>query len=199
MILIANPTSVPNEINLIHQLFKEGLQLFHVRKTDFSVAEMKAFLTEIKSDYRQNLVLHSHHQLAVEFGIHRLHFTEKKRNGTCEENLQKWKQKKFTLSTSIHKMDDFEKLSDVFDYAFFGPVFESISKPNYSSDIDFENELKQRTNNKTALIAVGGITSQRIKITLKYGFDDVALLGTIWNSNHPIENFKLCQQIALSY
>lgn len=199
MIVISNPTPIKNEINLIHQLFKEGLQLFHLRKKDFSVEEMKAFLSEIKSDYRQNLVLHSHHQLAVEFGIHRLHFTEKKRNETCEENFEKWKQKGFTLSTSIHKMADFEKLSTAFDYAFFGPVFESISKPNYSSDIDFENELKQRTNNKTALIAVGGITSQRIKITLKYGFDDVALLGTIWNSNHPIENFKLCQQIALSY
>ncbi|MBC7748764.1 MAG: thiamine phosphate synthase [Methylotenera sp.] len=199
MIIISNPTSIKNEINLIHQLFKEGLQLFHLRKPDFSIAEMKAFISEIKSDYRRNLVLNSHHQLAVQFGIDRLHFTEKKRNETCEENLEKWKQKRFTLSTSIHKMPDFEKLSDVFDYAFFGPVFESISKPNYSSDIDFENELKQRTNNKTALIAIGGITSQRIKITLKYGFDDVALLGTIWNSNHQIENFKLCQQIALSY
>lgn len=199
MILIANPTSIKNEINLIHQLFKEGLQLFHVRKPDFTALEMKNFITAIGPEFSNQLSLHSHHQLAVEFGINRLHFTEKKRNQTSEKNLKKWKQKRFTLSTSIHKMADFEKLSTVFDSAYFGPVFESISKPNYSSDIDFENELKQRTNNKTALIAVGGITSQRIKITLKYGFDDVALLGTIWNSNHPIENFKLCQQIALSY
>jgi thiamine-phosphate pyrophosphorylase len=175
------------------------MELFHIRKPDFSVAEMKAFLFEIKSDYRQNLVLHSHHQLAVEFGIHRIHFTEKKRNETSEESLKKWKENRFTLSTSIHKMADFEKLSAVFDYAFFGPVFESISKTNYMSDIDFEKELKQRNNIKTALIAVGGITSERIKIALKYGFDDVALLGTIWNSNNPIENYKLCQQIALSY
>jgi thiamine-phosphate pyrophosphorylase len=199
MIVISNPTPIENEINLIYQLFKEGLQLFHVRKPDFSTAEMKAFLSEIKSDYRQNLVLHSHHQLAVEFGIHRIHFTERKRNETFEESLEKWKSNRFTLSTSIHKMVDFEKLSAVFDYAFFGPVFESISKPNYISDIDFEKELKQRNNNKTALIALGGITSERIKTALKYGFDDVALLGTIWNSNNPIENYKLCQQIALSY
>jgi thiamine-phosphate pyrophosphorylase len=199
MILISNSIPIENEINLIHQFFKEGLQLFHVRKPDFSTAEMKAFLSEIKSDYRQNLVLHSHHQLAVAFGIHRIHFTEKKRNETLEESLKKWKQKGFTLSTSIHKMVNFEKLSDVFDYAFFGPVLESISKPNYSSDIDFEKELKQRNNNKTALIAIGGITSDKIKTTLKYGFDDVALLGTIWNSNNSVENFKLCQQIVLSY
>jgi thiamine-phosphate pyrophosphorylase len=199
MIVISSPASIENEINLIHQLFKEGLLLFHVRKPDLSAAEMRAFLSEIKSDYRQNLVLHSHHQLAVEFGIHRIHFTEKKRNETFEESLEKWKGREFKLSTSIHNMVDFEKLSNVFDYAFFGPVFESISKPNYISDIDFRMELKRRKNNKTALTAVGGITSERIKTALEYGFDDVALLGTIWNSNNPIENFKLCQQIDLSY
>ncbi|MFV5698235.1 thiamine phosphate synthase [Flavobacterium sp. ZT3R17] len=199
MIVISNPTPIENEINLIHQLFKEGLQLFHVRKPDFSTAEIKAFLSEIKSDYRQNLVLHSHHQLASAFGIHRIHFTEKKRNETPEESFKKWKGNRFTLTTSVHSMTDFEELSNVYDYAFFGPVFESISKPNYISNIDFEKELKQRNNNKTALIAVGGITSERIKTALKYGFEDVALLGTIWNSNNPIENFKLCQQTALSY
>jgi thiamine-phosphate pyrophosphorylase len=199
MIVISNPTPIENEINLIHQLFKEGLQLFHVRKPDFSTAEMEVFLSEIKSDYRQNLVLHSHHQLAVEFEINRIHFTEKMRVETSEESLKEWKERGFKLSTSIHSMTDFEKLSDAFDYAFFGPVFESISKPNYISNIDFRMELKQRKNNKTALIALGGITSNKIKTALGYGLEDVALLGTIWNSNNPIENYKLCQQIALSY
>jgi thiamine-phosphate pyrophosphorylase len=138
--------------------------------------------------------LHSHHQLAEAFGINRIHFTEKNemKHRILFEGLEKT-----SFSTSIHSMSDFEKLSNVFDYAFFGPVFESISKP-YVSDIDFEKELKQRNNNKTELIALGGITSERIKTALNYGFDDVAL-GTIWNSNNPIENYKLCQQIALSY
>jgi thiamine-phosphate pyrophosphorylase len=199
MIVITNPIPIPNEIDTIHSLFEDGLELLHVRKPDFSTAEMKAFLSEIKSDYRQNLVLHSHHQLTLEFEINRIHFTEKMRAETSEESLKEWKERGFKLSTSIHKMVDFEKLSDVFDYAFFGPVFESISKPKYSSNIDFRMELKQRNNNKTALIALGGITSERIKTALKYGFDDVALLGTIWNSNNPIENYKLCQKIALSY
>lgn len=92
-------------------------------------------------------------------------------------------------------MSDFEELSSVFDYAFFGPVFESISKPNYVSNLDFKKELEQRKNNKTALIALGGITSENIKTALAFGFDDVALLGSIWNNNHSIENFKLCHDL----
>ena len=199
MLVITNPVPIPNEIDTIHSLFENGLELLHVRKPDFSKEEMKSFLSEIKSGYRQQLVLHSHHQLATEFGINRIHFTEKTRMEMTDESLKNWKEKGFILSTSIHKMDAFEALSDVFDYTFFGPVFESISKPDYHSNIDFKNELEHRTNNKTALIALGGITSNKIKTVLEYGFDDVALLGTIWNSNNPRENFKLCQQTDLSY
>jgi thiamine-phosphate pyrophosphorylase len=198
MIVITNPIAITNEINTIHSLFENGLELLHIRKPEFTELEMKNFITAIGREFSNQLSLHSHHLLAEEYGIHRIHFTEEIRNKISEEKLKYWKEKNFHLSTSIHKMVDFEKLSDVFDYAFFGPVFESISKPNYISDIDFEKELKQRNNKKTPLIAVGGITSERIKTALKYGFEDVALLGIIWDSNNPIENFKLCQQIALS-
>ncbi|MFV8368458.1 thiamine phosphate synthase [Flavobacterium sp. LB2R40] len=199
MIVITNPIPIRNEISTIHSLFDNGLELLHIRKPKFCTAEMKAFISEIKSDYRKNLVLNSHHQLASTSGIHRIHFTEKRRIETSEESLKKWKEKGFSLSTSVHNMADFEQLSTVFDYALFGPVFESISKTKYASAIDFKKELEHRKNNTTALIAIGGITSERIKTALVYGFDAVALLGTIWNSKHPVKNFKLCQKTDLTY
>lgn len=199
MVVISNPTPIENEINIIHQLFEEGLSLFHVKKPDYSEEEMKSFLSKIEMGSRSKLVLHKFHHLAEEFGIHRIHFMEKIRTETSEESFKKWKEKGYKLTTSVHSMTVFNKLSNSFDYAFFGPIFESISKPNYASDLDFKMELKNRENNKTALIALGGIKSKRIKTVLEYGFDDVALLGTIWNSNNSIENFKACQQIAHLY
>lgn len=199
MIVISNPVFIKNEIKLIHSFFEEGLMSFHIRKPHFSQEEMKTYLSEIGLEYTDRLVLHSQHQLAKEFGIDRIHFTEKMRAETAEESLKKWKERAFKLSTSIHSMTDFEKLSNAFDYAFFGPVFESISKPNYVSHLDYKTALEKRKNNTIALIALGGITPNKVKIALEYGFDDVALLGTIWNSVNPIENFKLCQQIAHLY
>ncbi|CAH0337043.1 Thiamine-phosphate synthase [Flavobacterium sp. CECT 9288] len=195
MIVISNPTLIANEIHTIHALIENGLELLHIRKPDFSETEMKTFVSKIKTAFRHQLALHSHHQLALELGINRIHFTEKTRIETPEEQLKKWKKSGYILSTSIHKMSDFEALSSVFDYAFFGPVFESISKPNYVSNLDFKKELEQRKNNTTALIAIGGITSENIKTALTFGFDDVALLGNIWNNNLSIENFKLCHDL----
>lgn len=49
------------------------------------------------------------------------------------------------------------------------------------------------------MVALGGIDSNNIQKTLENGFDDAALLGTIWNNENPLKEFKLCQQIALSY
>jgi thiamine-phosphate pyrophosphorylase len=59
-------------------------------KPDFSEEEMNTFVTEIRLEYRNRLVLHSHHHLAKALVIHRIHFTENNRNAVTKtiRNLQ---------------------------------------------------------------------------------------------------------------
>lgn len=199
MIVITNPTPITDEIQITHSLFEEGLELLHVRKPDFSEAEIKTFLLQIKSDFRAKMVLHSHHQLAEKFGINRIHFSEKKRKETTKLQLEELKIKGFRLSTSVHSIEKFNDLDTLFEYAFLSPVFPSISKENYQPEADLFKAIKKRTNFKTKLISLGGIEAGNINQAYKAGIDGVALLGTIWNQNNPIENFKLCQQIVHSY
>lgn len=188
MIVITNPTAVTNEIDIIHSLFENGLKLLHIRKPDYSEAEMVSFLTSIGSDFRDQLVLHSHHHLANSFGINRLH---------NPKNLKEIVNSIF--STSTHSIDEFNTLENNYSYAFLSPVYPSISKEGYQSEIDLCESVKERTNFETTLIALGGILAENISETLKIGFDDVALLGSIWNNTNPLENFKLCQQIVHSF
>jgi thiamine-phosphate pyrophosphorylase len=194
MIVITNPSAIANEIGIIDSLFEEGLSLLHIRKPAFTVIEMTQFIDQIKPEYRDRLVIHHHHQLAEDFGINRIHFSEKeRRNGSLVYSERK------TFSTSTHSIEDFNSLENDFDYAFLSPVFTSISKENYHPKINLFEALKSRTNYNTKVIALGGIDSENIKTALENGFDDVALLGSIWNNENPIKEFKLCQQIALSY
>ncbi len=199
MIILSNPTVLANEINLIHSLFEEGMELFHVRKPEFSEEGMVDFVLSIGLEYRNKLVLHSHHHLAEGFGIKRLHLTETKRKEISKFQLEEYKDKGIHLSTSTHSITAFNALSEDFDYAFLSPVFPSISKENYVSKTDLFEEIKKRTNFETELVALGGIEAKNTKETIASGFDNVALLGTIWNSNKPIENFKSCQQIVHSF
>ncbi|PZX93986.1 thiamine phosphate synthase [Flavobacterium aquariorum] len=203
MIVITNPIPIANEIDTIHSLFESGLELLHVRKPYFSAVEMRSFLSEIKSDLREQLVLHNHRHLASAFGINRIHFSESERKKTItlfgKFPFETYKTKGFHLSTSVHSMDDFNTLDSVFKYAFLGPIFPSISKENYSSKTDLFDAVKNRFNYSTKLIALGGIESKNTGKTLQNGFDNIALLGTIWSQNNPIENFKSCQKIVQSY
>jgi len=204
MIVFSNPTPIKNEINLIHSLFAEDLELFHIRKPEFSEQDMIEFLSQISLEYRNRLVLHQHHQLAEAFGINRIHFIRKERiqildNPISTEDSGSNSDK--VKSTSVHSITTFNaaNFSSHFDYAFLSPVFPSISKPGYVPTSKILESIKERTNFKTKLIALGGVTPETIKSALENGFDDVALLGTIWTSTNPVENFKLCQQAALSH
>ncbi|KAF2512517.1 thiamine phosphate synthase [Flavobacterium foetidum] len=202
MIVITNPFAVVNEIKTIHSLLEEGLPLLHIRKADFSELEIAQFIHQIKLEFREQLVLHNHHKLAEDFGIHRFHFSEKerKRNHDFPARFPKpCRYKNESKSTSTHSIEDFNLLKNDFDYAFLSPVFQSISKENYHPETDFFEEIKKRTNQQTKLIALGGIDAENIQKTLENGFDDVALLGSIWKNENPLKQFKLCQKSVLSY
>ncbi|WP_281309630.1 thiamine phosphate synthase [Flavobacterium flavigenum] len=193
MIVITNPSAIANEISIIDSLFEEGLSLLHIRKLGFSEVETAKFIHQINHKHRKNLVLHNHHEIAADFGINRIHFSETERKKMNFTGLSD-----FALSTSTHSIQDFNALENIFEYAFLSPVFPSISKENYNPKTNLFEDIKQRKNFNTKMVALGGIYSDNIEKILQNGFDDVALLGTIWNSQDAIKNFKLCQKIVLS-
>ena len=195
MIVITNPFFIKDEIQILHSLLEEGLSLLHIRKPDFSEVEMAKFIHQIKLEFRTNLVLHSHHQLAKDLGIERFHFSEKDR----KEFPARFPKPCRYNSTSTHSIEDFNSLETKFNYAFLSPVFKSISKENYSPEKDLFEEIKSRKNHKTKMVALGGIDSENIQKTFENGFDDVALLGSIWKNENPLKQFKLCQKIVHSY
>lgn len=199
MIVITHPTAVANEINTIHSLFEHGLELLHIRKPEFSAIEMEKFVKAIGLEFRNKLVVHHHHHLAEDLGIIRLHLSEKERKEISTEKLYEYNERRIRLSTSTHSIEGFNHLRLFFQYAFLSPVFPSISKSNYQSETNLFEDIKNRSNFSTQLVALGGISSENIDKTIKAGFDDIALLGTIWNTENSIQNFKLCQQIALSF
>ena len=195
MIVITNPFFIEDETQILHSLLEEGLYSLHIRKPDFSEVEMAKFIHQIKLEFRTNLVLHSHHQLAEDLGIERFHFSEKDR----KEFPARFPKPCRYNSTSTHSIEDFNSLETKFNYAFLSPVFKSISKENYSPEKDLFKEIKSRKNHKTKMVALGGIDSGNIQKAFENGFDDVALLGTIWKNENPLKQFKLCQKIVHSY
>ncbi len=190
MIVISNPTPVSNEIILVQNLFLQGLQKFHLRKPFFTKNETASWISKIGLEHHSKIVLHQHFELTADFNIPQIHLKESDR-----ENFDLSRYQNLKISTSVHNIDTFNNLSQTYCYAFLSPIFPSFSKPEYRSDISWKEALKKRTNFQTKLIALGGIDATTVPLIQEFGFDDYALLGTIWLQKDGLKNFELCQRL----
>ena len=179
LIVISNPDFIQEEAEIINGLFVAGLECLHLRKPDSTEKEMRELIEKINPVFYNRLSLHQHHILTKHFGIFRLHYTENDRHQKSEEKLQKLKEEGYKLSTSIHNLEQVNLLSPYFDYTFFSPVFDSISKSDYKSNLPqnffLSDELK-----KIPIIGLGGIDIENIQEVKKMNFDGAAVLGTLW-------------------
>lgn len=190
MIVITSETLVHKEVDIIIELFKEGLDVLHVRKPGISQDQLDAYLQGIDEMYRSQICLHQWHSLAESLGINRFHYKD------GAQSLYQKKNSATILSTSTHSMETFNALPNECSYAFLSPVFESISKVGYKPKVNMVKALKQRSNFKTRLVALGGIDSDNIAHLLESGYNDVALSGAIWNSSEPIKKFIKCMNFV---
>lgn len=171
---------------VINELFRTGLDLFHIRKYEADEQELKHLIGEIDPEFHEKLVLNHHHDLGVTLGLKRFHFSE------CDR--KKWEKMKWTgvnpehvYSTSVHSMEEYNSLPEHFSYVFLSPVFDSISKPGYQAE-SFDFSIRKESDTK--LIGLGGVHAGNTAKAIQLGFDGVALLGAIWKSENPLASMK---------
>lgn len=191
MILLITPENIiPNEPEIINQMFREGLDVLHIRKPWISREEITEFIRGIDELFYSQLVLHSHYDLAKQYGISRLHFREEDRKRGKYESFMD----EYIISTSVHDITAYNTLEKEWEYAFISPFFPSISKKGYGIGATVIESLPQRNNPDVKLIALGGIDSGKIQQVFDLGVDGVALLGSVWESDEPLQAFKECNE-----
>jgi thiamine-phosphate pyrophosphorylase len=199
IVVISSATAVPNEAAIIQQLFAEGLEVFHLRKPEADEQTVRQLIEAIPAAYHNRIAMHGFFQLMEKYNIHRWHFREEHRQSTTKEEMTQLKNKGYTLSTSVHDLPTLQRLTSLFSYAFFSPVFDSISKQQYKGVADGDFYLKDEQK-PVSVIALGGMDAGNIQSAMAMNFDGAALLGAIWKEPaNAVENFKLCKQHVLTF
>ncbi|SDG07203.1 thiamine-phosphate pyrophosphorylase [Pedobacter terrae] len=175
LIVIARPTFFKEECHLVNQLFEAGLSVFHLRKPTEDEATHRKFMDGILPEYHPRIALHHFHVLANDYHMKRIHHTESFRK---ERDKDIWPADKI-LSTSLHHLADLQQIHQ-YDYSFFGPVFNSFSKPGYRGVVP-PNFRLEKQQGMPKIIALGGIGLTEIDQVNEMNFDGVALLGSIWS------------------
>lgn len=182
LVVISNPKHVLDEHEIVHSLFKEGLQYFHLRKPAFSLTEMETYITNVDKEYRKNIIIHSHHELCDAYDLKGVHYTMR-----LPFDKEKLPSETRHISSSLHSLKEVEDCYWGFDYVFLSPVFNSISKEGYKSNFDYK-ELKNtlsalKLRDHPEVIALGGMDASNLEKAKELGFDGVAVLGALWNAD----------------
>lgn len=203
LIVISSPQPVPDEVLIIKQLFEEGLACFHLRKPDYTLEQVEKLLLQINPDFYPRIAFHQFHYQAEAFGIKKLHYTELARSLSDQQQGQAQKDQGYLLSTSVHNLGNLQGIPNWFEYVFFSPVFNSISKQGYTSQL-MEGFYLLETEKPIPVIALGGVEMSNIAKVKEMNFDGAALLGAIWSNpqmavNEFIKIKKKCSEIVPMY
>lgn len=183
--VISSPNFQNGEPKIVTDLLESGLEKFHLRKPDHSVAKLAKFLDAVPEPQLKKIIVHRAPELVKDYPVGGYHHTS-------NESLKFFR---CSRSRSLHKLKELSNLQPELSYVFFGPVYHSISKVGYKAKIplaDIRKNLAKlsRKSKRPLVYAIGGIRRNKIGYIMDTGFDGVALLGSIWGKPNPVHAFK---------
>lgn len=186
IIAITSPKVTDADEYIIKGLVKRGIDIVHFRKPDSGIEECRSLLLKLTSGERSKIVVHDYPSLYEEFSLLGIH---------VNKNVTSLPEGYSGLKTrSCHSFEEVEMYKDDYDYLFLSPIFNSISKQGYMSSFS-DAELLQASKEgiiDRKVIALGGVTFDKIPYLKELNFGGVAMIGAIYNTDvlERLDNFR---------
>ena len=185
IIVLTQPFFFEGEAERIAQLLSSGTaDIVHIRKPlDRAdqlarleqLVKLQRLIQALPSELYPRLVLHDCFKLAVKYNLRGIHLNS--RNAQPPEGY------KGAVSISCHSLDFLaECRRKPYAYISLSPIFDSISKPGYHAAFTAEQIAEARRQGliDERVMALGGVTFDKIDDVLKMGFGGAMILGDAW-------------------
>lgn len=172
-IAVTPPAFHDGEAAFISRLLAGGVDVVHLRKPGSAESECAGLLEALSEDERARVVVHDHFDLAARYGLMGIHLNS--RNPSVPEGFHG------QLSRSCHSMEEVRRFKPECGYVFLSPVFDSISKRGYVSAFS-AGELNRAAASgiiDSRVVALGGVTPERLPYLRSLGFGGAAMLGCV--------------------
>ena len=174
--IISRPDIFPGEELAIRLLLDNGADYIHIRKPDLKSGSVAALLDKIPDRYYDRLILNGNFELLADYNLGGAHLN--RRNPAPPAGF------KGTVGYSCHSLEELMLRRDEMEYCLLSPIYDSISKSGYASA--FSHHILADAAAKgiidSKVIALGGITPQRVTAVKSYNFGGFAVQGYIWDS-----------------
>ena len=190
LIVISPEFEEPSEHVVLTELFAAGLTHYHLRKPTWCRDQIATWLRTLPEVFHARIILHSHHNLASDFGVGGLH----DRDDRCDpSNLTGYAHAGFFRSRAVHDLSTLGAALMAYDRLLLSPIFPSFSKTGYRPTAEIKSDALKTIlalPSRAEVLALGGIDASRINTCRELGFDGVAVLGAIWQSADPLHAFN---------
>ncbi len=161
-----------------------GVKALQLREKDLPDSELIKLgfqLRKLTSNYRAKLIINSRADIAKKIGADGVHLAE----SSFSVNETKSIFPSLILGVSTHSLEgaNFAEAQGA-DYITFSPVYETPSKASYGppQGLDALRQITQAIS--LPVLALGGITLDRVPDCLEQGAFGIALISDIWSSSN---------------
>lgn len=195
LVLITRPEpDIPGERRAIKKLLHAGLARLHLRKPDWTAEEHQRFLDDMPQAYWSRIVLYTHAEIVLSRGLGGLHLK-------AGERLPRSWPEGHPVSTSCHSYEELHDGPRRRAYSVLGPLFSSVSKRDHGPRrTPREHEVilqRWRSEGGCPVYALGGITPENAARARELGFDGIAFVGCVWESEDPSQAFLALERAWL--
>jgi len=184
--VISSERMLNDEAQQINEIFDRGLEYFHLRKPHSNLHEVARLIEKLSEEYHEKIVVHYHKELLDEFDVRGLH-----------RSAMNWNSSHNFYSASCHSINEIKECTSE-QYVFLSPVFDSISKSGYIGNFSDSNfSLSNVSDKMIDVFALGGVDYHNVEDCKNMKFDGVAVLGAVWNAQHPELAFEKIQRSCL--
>ena len=177
IIAITSPKIIAEDAYLIRSLLKMDVFSVHLRKPEATIHECRQLLAQLTNNERAKIIIHDYPELYDEFALKGIHIN--KNITSLPNNYCGFK------TRSCHSLEEIEIYKNEYDYLFLSPIFDSISKVGHQSNFThaelLKASIKGTIDNK--IIALGGITLDKIPYFKELNFGGIAMIGGIYSTN----------------
>ena len=177
IIAITTPAMAVDDVVLIRRLLERGVDIVHLRKPDADAEYCRAVLSALTVEERSRIVIHDYAELYAEFSLLGIH--QNRNIGALPAGYRGLK------TRSCHTIEEVVRYKDECDYLFLSPIFDSISKEGCLSGFGAEELKRYATEGiiDDRVVALGGVTIDKIAYLRSLGFGGVAMVGALYNKD----------------
>ena len=172
-ITVTSPSFFDGEASFIGRLLSGGADLVHLRKPGAAESDCARLLDKLTAEERKRIVIHDFFELAGPYGLHGIHLNA--RRGEIPYGYNG------LVSRSCHSLEEVKIWKPVCSHILLSPVFDSISKHGYRAG--FTPEVLRKASGEGIIdekvIALGGVTPDKVKLLHSLGFGGAAMLGYV--------------------